>query len=46
MDFSVTLFLYPLKNSRQGKDNNGRKSSAATFNDITASTGESCGQVW
>ena len=33
MDYSVTLFFYSLKNSRQGKDNNRRKSPA--INDIT-----------
>jgi len=31
MDFSVTLFFYSLKNSRQGKDNNRRKSPASGF---------------
>ena len=36
MDFSVTLFFYSLKNSRQGKDNNQRKSPLPAFNDITA----------
>ena len=35
MDFSVTLFFYSLKNSRQGKDNNRRKSPLPAFN-ITA----------